>query len=194
MALDELLRTLEEESAARVAAVLATAHAEAEQLRAGRAGESARHRSAVVAGREAELRAALARDLEAAHREARRLVLEARAGALELIRQRAEQLLAERAADPGSLEAQAQDLERGLAYLGGSSAVVEAPERLVAGLRTMLDGRGRVVAQPPGGDRPGLTIRAEDGGLTVDATPAGRLARAWPRLTIDLAARLEVVT
>jgi hypothetical protein len=121
-------------------------------------------------------------------------VLEARARALELIRRRAEQLLAERAADPSLLEVQAHDLERGLDYLGDSSAVVEAPAALVPRLQTMLDGRVRVVAQPPGAARPGLTIRAEDGGLTVDATPAGRLARAWPRLTIDLAARLEAVT
>jgi vacuolar-type H+-ATPase subunit E/Vma4 len=193
MALDQLLETLEQESDARIAAVLARACAEAEQLRVGRAGDFARRRSAVIAAREAELRAVLARDLEAAHREARRRVLEARAEALDRIRRRAEQLLAERSADPGSLPAQAGDLERGLAYLGDSSAVVEAPAPLVAGLRAMLDGRVRVVAQPPGAVPPGLMIRAEDGGLTVDATPAGRLARAWPRLAIDLTARLEAV-
>jgi hypothetical protein len=121
-------------------------------------------------------------------------VLEARAETLELIRRRAEQLLAERAHDPGLLQVQTQDLERGLEYLGGASAVVEAPAPLVASLQAMLDGRAHVVAQPATAARPGLTIRAEDGGLTVDATPAGRLARAWPRLTIDLAARLEAVT
>jgi hypothetical protein len=34
-------------------------------------------------------------------------------------------------------------------------------------------------------------VRSADGSLTVDATPASRLARAWPRLAIGLAARLE---
>lgn len=194
MALDELLRTLEEESGARIAALLAKARSDAEQLRAGRAGETARRHAAALAAREVEFRAASARTLEAAQREARRQVLEARAEALERIRRRAEQLLAERAADPELLGVQVEDLERALDYLGNAAAVVEAPAPLVAGLEAILDGRARVVAQPPGAVRPGLTIRADDGALTVDATPAGRLARAWPRLTIELAARLEAAT
>jgi len=194
VALDELLRTLEEESDARIAALLAQARVDAEQLRAGRAGETARRRAAALAARELELRAAAARSVEAAERAARGQVLEARAGALQRIRRRAEQLLAERAADPAFLGGQAQDLERALDYLGEAPAVVEAPVSLVAGLRTMLDGRARVVAQPPTADRPGLVVRADGGWLTVDATPAGRLARAWPRLTIELAARLEAAT
>lgn len=194
MALDQLLGTLEQESAARIAALLAKARLDAEQLRAGRAGENARQRAAGLAAREAELRATAARSVEAAERAARRRVLEARAGVLERVRRRAEQLLAERAADPAFLRVQAEDLERALDYLGDAAAVVEAPTSLVAGLRTMLDGRARVVAQPTGADRPGLVVRADGGGLTVDATPAGRLARAWPRLTIELAARLEAAT
>ena len=92
------------------------------------------------------------------------------------------------------LPSQAQDLERALGYLDGASAVVEAPAPLVPGLRAMLEGRARVVAQSIGAVRTGLTIRAEGGGLTVDATPGGRLARAWTRLGIDLAARLESMT
>ena len=193
MALEELLRTLEEEANARIAALLAKARADAEQFRAGRAGESARRRATALAAREAELRAASARTLEAGRREAKRQVLEARAEVLERIRRRAETLLAQRAADPALLEAQARDLERALDYLGTAPAVVEAPTQLLAGLRAMLDGRARVVAQPTTAARPGLLVRADDGALTVDATPAGSLARAWPRLTIELAGRLEVL-
>jgi vacuolar-type H+-ATPase subunit E/Vma4 len=190
VALDELLRTLEAEAGERVAALRTGARAEADQIRAARAGESARRRAAILEAREAELRTALARDIEAAEREARRQVLETRAGVLDLIRRRAEQLLAARAAEPESLRAQAADLERGLEYLGEAPAVVEVPAGLVASLQARLGGRGRAVPQPAGA-RPGLTIRSADGGLTVDATPGGRLARAWPQLSIELAARLE---
>jgi vacuolar-type H+-ATPase subunit E/Vma4 len=190
VALDELLRTLEAEAGERVAALRAGARAEAEQIRAARAGESARRRAAILEAREAELRTGLAREVEAAEREARRQVLEARAGVLDRIRRRAEQLLAARAADPDSLRAQAADLERGLEYLGEASAVVEVPAGLVAGLQARLGERGRAEPQPAGA-RPGLTIRSADGGLTVDATPGGRLARGWPQLSIELAARLE---
>jgi vacuolar-type H+-ATPase subunit E/Vma4 len=193
VALDELLRRLEAEAGERVAAVLARARTEAEQIRAARAGESARRRAAILQAREAELRTVLARDLEAAEREVRRRGLEARAAALELIRRRAEELLAERAADPGSLPDLARDLERGLEYLGDAPAIVDAPAPLVAALRARLDGRAEVAPQAPGA-RPGLTIRSADGGLTVDATPGGRLARAWPGLSIDLAARLGAVS
>jgi vacuolar-type H+-ATPase subunit E/Vma4 len=194
MALDELLRDLEQASDAQIAALLATARAEAERLRASRAGESAQRRSAAVAARELELRAALARELEAAQREAQRQVLEARVEALERIRRRAEQLLSERAADPAFLSVQTRHLARALEYLGEAPAVVEAPAPVVASLLTMVDGRIRVVAQPSAAARPGLTIRTEDGGLIVDATPAGRLDHAWPRLAIGLAARLETGT
>jgi vacuolar-type H+-ATPase subunit E/Vma4 len=194
MALDELLRCLERESDDRIAALVAQARAQADQLRVGRTAESAARRDAALAAREAELRAAAARDLDATRREARRRVLQARAEALERIRRRADDLLTERAADPAFLPSQAQDLERALGYLDGASAVVEAPAPLVPGLRAMLEGRARVVAQSIGAVRTGLTIRAEGGGLTVDATPGGRLARAWTRLGIDLAARLESMT
>jgi vacuolar-type H+-ATPase subunit E/Vma4 len=190
VALDELLRTLETEAGERVAALQARARAEADQIRATRAGESARRRAVTLEAREAELRRGLARDLEAAERDARRQVLEARADVLQRIRRCAEQLLAERAADPESLRAQAPDLERALEYLGESAAVVEAPAGLVASLQARLDGRGRAEPQPAGA-RPGLTNRSADGGLTVDATPGGRLAREWGRLSIELAARLE---
>jgi vacuolar-type H+-ATPase subunit E/Vma4 len=193
VALDQLLRTLEEEANARIAALLARARTDAEQFRAGRASESARRRATALAAREAELRVAAARAIEAGRREARRLVLQARAEVLERIRRRAEALLAERAADPALLALQAGDLERALDYVGNAPAVVEAPARLLPGLQAMLNGRARVVAQSPTAPRPGLVVRADDGALTVDATPGGRLARAWPRLTIDLAGRLETL-
>jgi F0F1-type ATP synthase membrane subunit c/vacuolar-type H+-ATPase subunit K len=160
----------------RIAALLAGAR-RCREFRRRPGGESACRRATALAAREAELRAVSARTLEAGRREAKRQVLEARAEVLERIRRRAETLLAQRAADPALLVAQARYLERALDYLGTAPAVVEAPTQLLAGLRAMLDGRARVVAQPPTAARPGLLVRADDGALTVDATPAVARAR-----------------
>jgi vacuolar-type H+-ATPase subunit E/Vma4 len=92
------------------------------------------------------------------------------------------------------MPALSRDLEQALDYLGGAAAVVEAPQPLAAALERALAGRGRIVTQPATAGRVGLVVRSADGSLTVDATPAARLARAWPRLAIELAARLEAVT
>jgi vacuolar-type H+-ATPase subunit E/Vma4 len=193
MALAELLRTLEAEADERIAGLLAKARADAERLRADSAGESDRRRAAALLAREAELRATAARTLEEARREAKRRVLEARASALERIRSRSEALLAERVADPGLSSVLAGELARALEYLGTAPAVVEAPAPVLEVLGRKLGDRAQVTLQPTSAHRPDLLVRSSDGSLTVDATPASRLARAWPRLAIGLAARLETL-
>lgn len=194
MSLDRLVQTLEQEADGRVAATLAQARADAERLLAGRSEEIARRRTTVLETREAELRAGSERALEQARREAMRGFLEARAETLGRIRARVEALLADGVAGPTVMPALSRDLEQALAYLGGAAAVVESPQPLAAALERALAGRGRVVTQPATAGRVGLLVRSADGSLTVDATPAARLARAWPRLAIELAARLEAVT
>jgi vacuolar-type H+-ATPase subunit E/Vma4 len=194
MSLDRLVQTLEQEADGRVAATLAQARADAERLLAGRSEEIARRRTTVLETREAELRAGSERALEQARREATRGFLEARAETLSRIRARVEALLADGVAGPTVMPALSRDLEQALDYLGGAAAVVEAPQPLAAALERALAGRGRIVTQPATAGRVGLVVRSADGSLTVDATPAARLARAWPRLAIELAARLEAVT
>jgi vacuolar-type H+-ATPase subunit E/Vma4 len=191
MALAELLRTLEEDAAARREALLARARADAERLRAESGADLARRRAAALAAREAELRATAARATEVARRQAARRLLETRSGALERIRRRTETQLAERAADPAWLPALARDVELALEYVGPVPAVVEAPAALLEYLRGTITGLAHVTLEPAGGGRRGLVVRSADGSLTVDATLESRLARAWPRLAIDLAARLE---
>ena len=193
MALAELLRTLEQEADERVAALLAKARADAEGLRAGRADVTASRRAAALGAREAEFRSAAARTLEETRRETKRRLLEARAEVLERIWSRAEALLAERVADPGLSSVLAGELERALDYLGAAPAVVEAPAPVLEVLRQKLGGRAQVLLQPATAHRPGLMVRSADGSLTVDASPASRLARARPRLAIELAARLETL-
>jgi hypothetical protein len=191
MALAELLRTLESEAGGRVEALLARARADADRLRSERGDTIARRHAAGLAAREGELRAAAARELEECRREATRQLLEARAQVLARIRGRAEALLAERVEDPSVSGALAGELERGLAYLGAAPAVVEAPSAVVEELRRRLGDRAELVLKPTPPQRPRLVARAADGSLSVDASPAGRLAGAWPRLAIGLASRLE---
>ena len=193
MPLAELLGTLEKEADERIAALLAKARADAERLRTDRAEVTARRRAAALGAREAELRAGAARALEETRRETTRRLLEARAEALERIRSRAEALLAERIADPALWPVLAGELERALGYLGAAPAVVEAPAPVLEALRRRLGGRTQTVLQPTTAHRPCLVVRSADGSLTVDAALASRLARAWPRLAIGLAARLDTL-
>ena len=193
MALAELLRSLEEEADARGRAVLAEARAGAERLRTDRAAHLGRRFAADRGAREAELRRAAAREVEAARRRAVSLLLEARAQALERIRRRAESRLAERAAEPAGLPRLARDLALALEYLGTAPAIVEAPAPVLDHLRGTLADPSRVTFVPSSEGRRGLMVRSSDGRLTVDASMEHRLARAWPGLAIELATRLETL-
>lgn len=189
MALDELLRTLEDEARTRMEDVLGRARAEATALReAAAAGRTAR-REATLRARELELRAGAARELEAARRGATRRVLEARAGALHRIRRAAASGLARRAGDPALLPRLRGELADGLGYMGEGPVVIEASEALLPDLRRAMNGRPDVtfVAGPAGG----LVLRAADGSLVVDASLETRLDRAWPALAIELVRRME---
>jgi vacuolar-type H+-ATPase subunit E/Vma4 len=189
VALNELLRTLEDEARARIDALLDRARAEAAGIREAAASELAARRTAELRTREAELRSGAARVMEAARRDAARRVLEARAEALARVRRRAEERLAARRADPELLPGLRREVLEGLGYLGDGPSVVEADPAVLDGLRAAVDGRRDVSFAPA--PRGGLVLRSADGTLTVDATFASRLARAWPRLAIELVRRLE---
>jgi vacuolar-type H+-ATPase subunit E/Vma4 len=195
MALADLLRTLEEDAAARREALLARAKADAEGLRAESGADLARRRAAALAAREAELRATAARATEVARRQAARRWLESRSATHERIRRRAETRLAEQASDPGWLPSLAHDVVLALEYMGSAPSIIEAPVPLLEYLRGTIAGLAQVTLEAAGdGDgRRSLLVRSADGSLTVDATLESRLARAWPRLAIDLAARLEAL-
>lgn len=192
MALEDLLRTLEQEGAARAADVRRRAREEAEQVRGEAERDRERRRTAALHPREVELRAGAARELEAARRAAAARRLAARARALDRIRGRAEQRLAARADDDALLPLVRRDLLRALEYAGDGAGVVMTSAALVGPVRAMLHG-GRslqVEAAPIGG----VLVRAADGAWSVDATFRSRLERAWPRLAIGLTRRLEAET
>jgi len=189
MALAELLRSLELDADAQVAAMLADARAQAVSSHADRAARRAQRRAAALEARRHELEMAAARTTDLAHREATRMLLEARAEALARVRQRAEARLA--AATDGTAAALAEDLAAAVAYLGSAPVVVEAPATLLSALRRAAPDPGRMNFVAAGDARRQFIVRSADGAVSVDVSTESRLARAWPRLAIELASRLE---
>jgi vacuolar-type H+-ATPase subunit E/Vma4 len=190
MALSDLLRTLEREAAARTEEVRHRARLEAERVRAETDAERERRRTSVLSAKGAELRAGAARELEAARRAAVARRLEARGAALARIRARVACRLEARADDVAVLPLLFRDLLRALEYAGDGDAVVTTSPGMVDVLQRTLEGREGVrVEGKPGGA--GVSLRAVDGAWAVDATFRSRLDRAWPRLAIGLARRLE---
>lgn len=190
MALDDLLRALEEDAATRADDARTRARAEAERVRAEGAARLEERRAAELRARETVLRAAAARALDVTRRDAARRHLEARAKALERIRNRTAERLDARAGDPALLPLLRRDLSRALEYVGDGPLTVEASRGMLDGLRGVLDGRPEVTLAPVDG-LGGVVLRAPDGAWAVDASFGGRLRRAWPGLAIELARRLE---
>jgi vacuolar-type H+-ATPase subunit E/Vma4 len=190
MALIDLLRALEEDGAARVAEVRARAQAEILRVRAGSEAECESRRAAALNGRETVLRAAAARELDATRRTAVARYLDARSAALARVHDRVRARLAARADDPALLPILRGDLASALEYAGDGPVVVEAVPALLEGLRTTPSGSREVRFEGTRRDG-GVVVRAADGAWTVDGTFDGRLRRAWPRLAIELAPRLE---
>ena len=190
MALNDLLRALEEDGAARVEEVRARARAEAGRVRAGAEAEREGRRTAALGVRETELRAAAAREIEVTKRVAAARYLEARGGALTRIHARIRERLAARASDPAVLPLLRSDLARALEYAGDGPVVVEAAPAMVDELRVALNGRREARFEGTRAEG-GLVLRAPDGSWLMDATFGTRLDRAWPRLAIELVRQLE---
>jgi vacuolar-type H+-ATPase subunit E/Vma4 len=193
MALSDLLRTLEQEAAARTEEVRSRARRDAERVRAEADAEREDRRSSALNAAEAELRMGAAREVEGARRAAAARRLEARGTALARIRARVERRLDARADDIGLLPLVRRDLRRALEYAGEGDAVLTASPGLAGPLLQEVRGvQGlRVEAASHGG---GLSLRAADGAWAVDATFRSRLDRAWPHLAIGLVRRLEAET
>ena len=192
MALAELLQVLEEEAARRVDEVRGGARAEADRIRRDGAAALDRRRADAVSAREVALRAAAARDVEAAGREATGRVLGARAAALDQVRSRALERLGCRAGDPALVPLLRRDLEAALGCLGEKPGTVEVHEAVLDALREMTPAGDGVRLRP--GRTAGLVVRADDGSVVIDASFEARLDLAWPALAIELAPALEEPT
>ena len=190
MALSDLLRRLEEEADARIAALQASARAEAAGVAAEAAARLSERHATAMASREAALRAAAARASISARRDAAARVLAARDETLQRILRRMEQLLGARRGSDAVLARAGADLDAALGYLDGPISVRCRPE-LVTWARSRLAAGARegVQADPEVGT--GAVLRAADGSVEIDATVEQRLARLTPELTVAAARMLD---
>jgi vacuolar-type H+-ATPase subunit E/Vma4 len=189
MALSDLLRRLEEEADARVAALLDAARAEAAGIAADAAARLSERYATARASREAALRAAAARASISARREATARVLAARDETLQRILSRMEQLLEARRGSEAVLARAGADLEAAVCYLDGPIRVRCRPE-LVTWVRDRLGAGARDAVQPDPEVGTGAVLRAADGSVEIDATMEQRLVRLRPELTVAAARML----
>ena len=190
MALPDLLRRLEEEAEARIAALLEAARAEAARIATDTAARLSELHAAEMAGREAGLRAAAARATASARRDAAAQVLAARDDTLHRILSRTEQLLVEQRGSEAVLARAAADLDAALGYVNGAVSVRCRPD-LVTWTEGRLAAGGRYAVQPDLAVGTGVVLRAVDGSAEIDATVEQRLARLRPELTVAAARMLD---
>ena len=190
MALSDLLRRLEEEADARIAALQASARTEAAGIAAEAAARLSERHATAMASREAALRTAAVRASITARREAAARVLAARAETLQRILGRMEQLLDERRSSEAVLARAGADLGAALGYLDGPVSVRCRPE-FVTWVRGQLGAGARDAVQPDPEVGTGAVLRAADGSVEIDATVEQRLVRLRPELTVAAARMLD---
>jgi vacuolar-type H+-ATPase subunit E/Vma4 len=104
------------------------------------------------------------------------------------VRERAEARLAD--AD-GTGPELAAHLAAAVEYFGSAPLVIEAPAAMLPAVRLAAPDPARMTFMPAIDHRSGLVVRSADGAVSVDVSGKARLSRAWPRLAIALAPRLE---
>lgn len=203
MAIDTLLETLEANGRKRAADILREARAEARRIRERADREETRRRGELLAGLERELRAELSGELARVRGEGRRAALEARRDLLERVFERAGDRLPSALGSTAFRGALPTRMTTAWRYLPAGEAVVSCPPELEAVVRSAIErhepGRGPgghltgIEVEPDPGAAAGFLLRSGDGGVVVDDTLAGRLARRRPELEIAVLERLPTV-
>lgn len=189
MALDELLSALERDADAEERGELDAARAEAARITAESAARVGRRRREQLSSRELALRAAADAALASRRRDARRAVLAARQQVLERVFSAARAALDQLVDRPELDDILRRDVERGLAVLGDTSAIVRCAPTLAHRVRAIVGARAEVEADP---SVPiGVEIVSADRAVRVDQTLAGRVTRLHDELAIAISARLE---
>jgi vacuolar-type H+-ATPase subunit E/Vma4 len=190
MALSDLIARLDQEAQSRVEAIQRNADAEVRAIEAAaeqrvqeitaRALERGRAERHVGLERERAIarRRARARELEALHRQIRRILTRARA------------LVPEVAASAPFIAALPAHLEQALLFVEGLQPRVRCQAACAAVLAPIVArcGAQLEIDESVG---PGVWVEASDGSVRVDNTLATRLARGESRLTIELARKLR---
>jgi vacuolar-type H+-ATPase subunit E/Vma4 len=193
MALEHLLSALERDAEAEAQGLMDEAGRETARIAAESRARLDRRRAEFAAGHEAVLGAAAAGAVAAARRLARRQVLEARERLLGRVFRAVEERLAEAACGAAYLRDLPREVATVLSYIEGP-AVLHCPPGLEPAVRAAVAALAApsitVRGDPAAG--PGLRAVSAGGGLSVDATLAGRLARRWPGLAIEVLRQAEV--
>ncbi len=191
MALEHLIRALEEDAEGRVRRRLETARAEVDRLLAEAERERGQQRLTRLRDWEKELRREAYLELARARREGRREVLLARERMLDRVLAAAEDRLAALLEQDACRIALGERLEVAQAYMGDEPCVLRASPGLAGELRSHLAGRAgvTVVEEPDLGS--GFSLEAQDGSVRVDGTLEALLARLRPVLSLEVVRRVE---
>lgn len=194
MAIEDLIRSLEEDARRKAASVLREARAEAARSRREAEEEVARRVERFLAERERKLREDLAAELAGARRDARARVLEARAELLDRVFRAAGERLPAAADTSAYRESLPSRLGAAIRYVDPDEAVVRCPPALEGAVREALEEAGagataRIETDP---EMPaGFAVVREDGSVRVDDTLVRRLERGRETLAIAVVERVE---
>lgn len=190
MALPDLVSRLEQEAQNRVQAIQQEADVEVRAIEAATehavSGITAHYLDSQRAGR----RTVQQRELALARRQARGRVLEARRAQIARILDLARSLVPDVATATAYVEVLPAHLAEALSFLEGLRPRVRCQAAVGAVLQDTIDrhpGAALVIDESVG---PGIVAEAADGSVIVDNTLVARLARAEPRLAIQLLRKL----
>lgn len=186
MSLTGLLGALQHDTAARIAAELAAAEAEAATIREESGQRLARRRDQAMRESNEALESERQRELALTTRRVRSEVMEGREQAIARILARLRHLVTTGEAEPMSPALRQQLISSALDYVPGEPATIRgAPPELAA-----ADGaHHRLIADPAVGA--GVIVATEDGRVTVDASLAGWLTAREPEVRMLIVGLLE---
>ena len=190
MALSDLISRLEQEAKSQVQAIERQVDAEVHAIEVATDHAIAEMTTRYLEHERAERQALDQRTLATARQQARARQLEARHAQITRILERARALLSEAAASASYGNALPAHAHEALSFLEGLRPRVRCASAFAPLLRATIarhDDAELIIDDSVG---PGVVAEAADGSLTVDNTLAARLARAEPRLAIELSRKL----
>lgn len=188
-----LLEQLRADTAREVARRLEVARTESARLVADAEARSAQAHEGALAQHTRDAESDRASALARAQQEHAGVVLAARAAAIDRIFVTAAARLESLHDDPRLPALLARLLQQTLPFLPDGPATVRYSPSIASLVQSAVAAAGRpeLSVQPAEGMSLGVIVTSGDGGLSVDATLARRLARSRGELAIELASRLQ---
>ncbi len=191
MAMEELLRSLEEEAKRDIASVRSEAEAEVERTRAVARAELARCMEHALAEEERHLRDRAGQDLAQLRREVEGEVLRARREVLEVIYAAVRSRLEEVQDYDAYRAALAERVLAALSYVGDAAAQLTCHPALLGPIERIAGDHPKLRIAADAEMGAGFRIVADGSGLEVDERLEARLGQLLPELDIRLVASIE---